>query len=105
MGVSAAGIGFVGIHHVGVLCENLERSLEFYCGLLGMFFAITITCIQSDLVRDKHPYHMDMNERENRVSRGGLTVHFFTSTHSMHSSKSCFYLSGRNLHNIVGPHI
>eukprot|EP00250_Pteridium_aquilinum_P025166 c30256_g1_i1 orf=259-882(-) len=30
------GIGFVGIHHVGVLCENLERSLEFYCGLLGL---------------------------------------------------------------------
>lgn len=29
-------IGFVGIHHVGVLCQNLERSLEFYCGLLGL---------------------------------------------------------------------
>ncbi|KAH7366108.1 hypothetical protein KP509_18G063700 [Ceratopteris richardii] len=29
-------IGFIGIHHVGVLCENLERSLEFYCGLLGL---------------------------------------------------------------------
>lgn len=65
MGVSAAGIGFVGIHHVGVLCENLERSLEFYCGILGMFFAITITCIQSDLV--KHPYHKDMNESEEVV--------------------------------------
>ncbi|CAK9860306.1 unnamed protein product [Sphagnum jensenii] len=27
---------FSGVHHVGVLCENLERSLEFYCGLLGL---------------------------------------------------------------------
>jgi hypothetical protein len=26
---------FSGVHHVGVLCENLEQSMEFYCGLLG----------------------------------------------------------------------
>jgi hypothetical protein len=26
---------FSGVHHVGVLCENLERSMEFYSGLLG----------------------------------------------------------------------
>lgn len=56
MGVSAAGIGFVGIHHVGVLCENLERSLEFYCGLLGMFFAIMIACIQSDFGQAPLPH-------------------------------------------------
>eukprot|EP00245_Coleochaete_scutata_P001136 TRINITY_DN1137_c0_g1_i2.p1 TRINITY_DN1137_c0_g1~~TRINITY_DN1137_c0_g1_i2.p1 ORF type:complete len:149 (+),score=16.65 TRINITY_DN1137_c0_g1_i2:281-727(+) len=32
----AAEIGFTGVHHVGLLCENLERSLDFYCGLLGL---------------------------------------------------------------------
>ncbi|XP_042475368.1 uncharacterized protein LOC122057360 [Macadamia integrifolia] len=30
------GIGTVSIHHVGLLCENLERSLEFYQNLLGL---------------------------------------------------------------------
>eukprot|EP00244_Chara_vulgaris_P013619 TRINITY_DN7896_c0_g1_i1.p1 TRINITY_DN7896_c0_g1~~TRINITY_DN7896_c0_g1_i1.p1 ORF type:complete len:302 (+),score=25.13 TRINITY_DN7896_c0_g1_i1:563-1468(+) len=29
-------IGFTGVHHVGVLCENLERSLDFYIGVLGL---------------------------------------------------------------------
>jgi hypothetical protein len=29
-------VEFTGVHHVGLLCENTERSLEFYCGLLGM---------------------------------------------------------------------
>eukprot|EP00249_Psilotum_nudum_P016863 c26027_g1_i1 orf=1-489(-) len=29
-------IGFVGIHHVGLICQNLEQSLQFYCGLLGL---------------------------------------------------------------------
>ncbi|KDP33867.1 hypothetical protein JCGZ_07438 [Jatropha curcas] len=28
--------GVVSIHHVGVLCEKLERSLEFYQGILGL---------------------------------------------------------------------
>ncbi|KMS96857.1 hypothetical protein BVRB_8g199330 [Beta vulgaris subsp. vulgaris] len=28
--------GVVGMHHVGILCENLERSLEFYQNLLGL---------------------------------------------------------------------
>ncbi|KAJ8750729.1 hypothetical protein K2173_015910 [Erythroxylum novogranatense] len=28
--------GIVSVHHVGVLCENLERSLEFYQGILGL---------------------------------------------------------------------
>jgi glyoxylase I family protein len=30
------GIEFMGVHHVGLLCENLDKSLEFYCGLLGL---------------------------------------------------------------------
>eukprot|EP00240_Pyramimonas_obovata_P014312 CAMPEP_0118957466 /NCGR_PEP_ID=MMETSP1169-20130426/62120_1 /TAXON_ID=36882 /ORGANISM="Pyramimonas obovata, Strain CCMP722" /LENGTH=206 /DNA_ID=CAMNT_0006905549 /DNA_START=589 /DNA_END=1209 /DNA_ORIENTATION=+ len=25
-----------GLHHCGFICENLERSLEFYCGKLGL---------------------------------------------------------------------
>ncbi|OVA04471.1 Glyoxalase-like domain [Macleaya cordata] len=33
---SSDGIGVVSIHHVGLLCENLERSLEFYQNLLGL---------------------------------------------------------------------
>ena len=28
--------GVIGVHHVGILCENLERSLEFYQNILGM---------------------------------------------------------------------
>ncbi|KAF8006028.1 hypothetical protein BT93_K0346 [Corymbia citriodora subsp. variegata] len=29
-------IGFLSIHHVGILCENLERSLDYYQNLLGL---------------------------------------------------------------------
>ncbi|KAL5698652.1 hypothetical protein ACHQM5_029661 [Ranunculus cassubicifolius] len=29
-------LGIVNIHHVGLLCSNLERSLEFYQNLLGL---------------------------------------------------------------------
>ncbi|MFS7991284.1 putative glyoxalase/Bleomycin resistance protein/Dihydroxybiphenyl dioxygenase [Helianthus anomalus] len=28
--------GVVNLHHVGILCENLERSLDFYQNLLGL---------------------------------------------------------------------
>ncbi|XP_076931625.1 uncharacterized protein LOC143596842 [Bidens hawaiensis] len=28
--------GVVNLHHVGILCENLERSLQFYQNLLGL---------------------------------------------------------------------
>ncbi|KAK6248736.1 hypothetical protein QUC31_020301 [Theobroma cacao] len=28
--------GVIGVHHVGILCENLERSLEFYQNILGL---------------------------------------------------------------------
>lgn len=30
-----ADFGVVNMHHVGLLCENLERSLDFYQNLLG----------------------------------------------------------------------
>eukprot|EP00898_Chlorokybus_atmophyticus_P008550 jgi/Chlat1/8697/Chrsp88S00668 len=32
----AGAIGYDGLHHTGIICENLEKSLEFYCGVLGM---------------------------------------------------------------------
>ncbi|KAF7806760.1 putative lactoylglutathione lyase [Senna tora] len=28
--------GVVSVHHVGILCENLERSLDFYQNMLGL---------------------------------------------------------------------
>lgn len=31
-----ADIGVVSIHHVGLLCQNLEKSLDFYQNLLGL---------------------------------------------------------------------
>lgn len=30
-----ADFGVVSMHHVGILCENLERSLDFYQNILG----------------------------------------------------------------------
>ncbi|KAE8682909.1 Mitogen-activated protein kinase kinase 2 [Hibiscus syriacus] len=33
---SSADYGVVGMLHVGILCENLERSLEFYQNILGL---------------------------------------------------------------------
>ena len=35
-GSDANDIGVVSIHHVGLLCQNLERSLDFYQNLLGL---------------------------------------------------------------------
>jgi glyoxylase I family protein len=33
---SGIDYGVVSVHHVGVLCENLERSLDFYQNVLGL---------------------------------------------------------------------
>ncbi|KAJ8423019.1 hypothetical protein Cgig2_023356 [Carnegiea gigantea] len=41
--------GLVGLHHVAILCENLERSLEFYHNILGLE-------INEARPHDKHPY-------------------------------------------------
>ena len=47
---AAAGrILFHGVHHVALLCENLERSLEFYCGILNLE-------INPDRPHEKLPY-------------------------------------------------
>lgn len=32
----AGKVIFQGVHHVALLCESLERSLEFYQGVLGV---------------------------------------------------------------------
>jgi catechol 2,3-dioxygenase-like lactoylglutathione lyase family enzyme len=42
-------IEFTGVHHVGLLCESVEKSLEFYCGLLGLE-------INPNRPNDKLPY-------------------------------------------------
>ena len=34
-GAAQVPINFHGVHHVGVLVQDLDRSLEFYCGILG----------------------------------------------------------------------
>lgn len=33
---SKESIDFTGVHHVGMLCDNVEKSLKFYCGVLGL---------------------------------------------------------------------
>ncbi|KAL4451348.1 hypothetical protein ABPG77_009420 [Micractinium sp. CCAP 211/92] len=40
---------FHGVHHVALLCESLERSLDFYCGVLGLE-------INPDRPHEKLPY-------------------------------------------------
>jgi len=42
-------VGYHGVHHVGLLCENLERSLEFYKNTLGLE-------VNSDRPDKKLPY-------------------------------------------------
>lgn len=42
-------INFTGVHHIGVLVEDLDRALEFYCGVLGLE-------INPDRPDDKLPY-------------------------------------------------
>lgn len=39
-----ADYGVVSVHHVGVLCENLERSLNFYQNILGTLFSYGCVC-------------------------------------------------------------
>lgn len=43
------------MHHVGVLCENLERSLAFYKDLLGRSLVLLSKLIEKKNVLDKLP--------------------------------------------------
>lgn len=45
-------IGYHGVHHVGLLCSNLERSLEFYQGLLGEKNLRVLVILTSESVCD-----------------------------------------------------
>lgn len=47
--LGAGRILFHGVHHVALLCEDLERSLGFYCDVLGLE-------INPDRPHDKLPY-------------------------------------------------
>lgn len=37
-------IDFFGVHHIGILCEDLKTSLDFYQGTLGMILLALIIC-------------------------------------------------------------
>lgn len=78
-------IGFQGVHHIGLLCENLERSLAFYENVLGLK-------INPDRPHNKLPYrgawlwigpemiHLmelpDPDPKEGRPTHGGRDRHF-----------------------------
>ncbi|KAJ7258118.1 hypothetical protein O6H91_12G040400 [Diphasiastrum complanatum] len=40
---------YVNLHHAGLLCQNLERSIDFYCGVLGLQ-------VNNERPDDKLPY-------------------------------------------------
>ncbi|EFN50852.1 hypothetical protein CHLNCDRAFT_141766 [Chlorella variabilis] len=40
---------FHGVHHIALLCQSLERSLDFYCGVLGLE-------VNPDRPHEKLPY-------------------------------------------------
>lgn len=48
--------GVVGLHHVGILCENLEMSMAFYKDLLGELAVCFIRCI---LMRAKNVWRIE----------------------------------------------
>lgn len=82
-------IQFTGVHHVAVICENLERSIDFYCGLLGL-------SVNPDRPDSKLPYRglwlwigpemihlMELpnpDPMEGRPDHGGRDRHFCVGT-------------------------
>lgn len=83
---------FHGVHHVALLCENLERSLDFYCGVLGLE-------INPDRPHNKLPYRgawlwigpemihlMELpnpDPLEDRPTHGGRDRHFCIGVESI----------------------
>lgn len=92
MDYSADRILFNGVHHVALLCKDLEKSLDFYCGVLGLE-------INPDRPHDKLPYRgawlwigpemihlMELpnpDPLENRPSHGGRDRHFCVGVESI----------------------
>lgn len=94
---------FHGVHHVALLCENLERSLAFYCGVLGLE-------VNSDRPHDKLPYRgawlwigpemihlMELpnpDPLEGRPQHGGRDRHFCVGVQSIQPIETCLKDAG-----------
>ena len=60
-----------GVHHIAIICSDLDRSLEFYCELLGM------------KVEAKH-FRSDRNSWKVDLSLNGIyTIELFTFPDSL----------------------
>lgn len=46
--------GIVSLDHVGILCENLERSLDFYQNVLGMSLTFSAQPSTTNIVLEVH---------------------------------------------------
>ena len=44
------GPKLLGLEHVGMTCSNLERTMDFYCGLLGLKLALRKTSSNGELI-------------------------------------------------------
>jgi len=98
-------IEFTGVHHVGMLCEDLGRSLDFYCGLLGLE-------INKNRPDDKLPYggvwlnvgspsqmiHLmelpNPDPKEGRPKHGGRDRHACVSVKDVSKIKKVFDKAG-----------
>lgn len=96
-------VSFHGVHHVGLLCDNLERSLEFYTGVLGLE-------INPDRPDDKLPYRgawlwigaemihlMELpnpDPLDGRPEHGGRDRHFCVGVENIESLESNLKLAG-----------
>ncbi|KAG0593370.1 hypothetical protein M758_1G317200 [Ceratodon purpureus] len=98
-------IEFTGVHHVGFLCENVQKSLDFYCGLLGLE-------INPNRPNDKLPYdgawlnvgspdqmiHLmelpNPDPKEGRPNHGGRDRHACVSVKDVMKIKEVFDKAG-----------
>jgi glyoxylase I family protein len=45
-----SGARLLGLEHVGMTCSDLERTMDFYCGLLGLKLALRKTSPNGEVV-------------------------------------------------------
>jgi glyoxylase I family protein len=45
-----SGAKLLGLEHVGMTCSNIERTMDFYCGLLGLKLALRKTSPNGEVV-------------------------------------------------------